>query len=138
MITRGAKFNKFKVKPGMEIEPFNPKLFKEIFLNHPYKVLLYHLNKYPPNFSRWDDEDIDDFYFKMLDDYKRYGICFHRKYHLFPDNNLYVIENKDENIKCNLNIYSSKEEKMQKNSGDNKIKYILLFNNHYDKKNSSI
>ena len=109
MITSGPEFDKFVVEPGMEIEPFDPKLKKEIFLNHPYKILLFHLNKHPPNYSRWKDEDINDFYFKMLDDYNRYGISFHRKYHLFPDNNLYVIENKDKNIKYNLNIYSRKE-----------------------------
>ena len=128
MITSGPEFDKFVVEPGMEIEPFDPKLIKEIFLNHPYKILLFHLNKHPPNYSRWKDEDINDFYFKMLDDYNRYGISFHRKYHLFPVNNLYVIENKDENIKYNLNIYSRKESNESKNkNGDNRIKYILLF-----------
>ena len=135
MITDGPEFDKFVVEPGMEIEPFDPKLIKEIFLNHPYKILLFHLNKHPPEFSRWVNEDINDFYFKMLDDYNRYGICFSRKYQLFPDNNLYVIENKDKNIKYNLNIYSSKKLSKNKNKNkDNRIKYMLLFNNHYDKK----
>ena len=135
MITSGPEFDKFVVEPGMEIKPFNPKLTKEIFLNHPYKILLYHLNKHPPEFSRWKNEDINDFYFKMLDDYNRYGISFHRKCELFPGNNLYVIKNEDKNIKYNLNIYSSKELNENENeNGDNRIKYILLFNNRYDKK----
>ena len=132
MIISGPEFDKFVVESGMEIEPFDPKLIKEIFLNHPFKILLYHLNKHPPNFSRWEHDDINDFYFKMLDDYNRYGISFERKYQLFSDN-LYVIENKDKNIKYNLNIYSRKESNKNKN-GDNRIKYMLLFNNRYNKK----
>ena len=70
MITSGPEIDQFVFEPGIEIEPFDPKLKKEIFLNHPYKILLYFLNKHPPNYSRWKDEDINDFYFKMLDDYK--------------------------------------------------------------------
>ena len=70
----------------------------------------------------------------MLDDYNRYGIAFDRDYQLFPDNNLYVIENKDKNIKYNLNIYSSKESNENENeNGDDRIKYMLLFRG-YDKK----
>ena len=68
MITSGPEFNKFLVEPGMEIEPFDPKLTKEIFLNHPYKILINELNKDPPNYSRWGHTNIIDFYFKMLDD----------------------------------------------------------------------
>ena len=135
MITDGPEFDQFVVEPGMEIEPFDPKLTKEIFLNNPYKILIFHLNKHPPNFRRWEDEDINDFYFKILDDYTRYGICFHRKYQLFPDNNLYVIENKDSNIKYNLNIFSSKKiDKNENENGNNRIKYMLLFKDSYDKK----
>ena len=135
MITSGPEFDKFLIEPGMEIEPFDPKLIKEIFLNHPYKVLIYHLNKHPPNFSRWEKEDINDFYFKMLDDYTRYGISFCRKYQVFPDNNLYVIENKDSNIKYNLNIYSRKESNESENEDGNiRIKYMLLFKGNHDKK----
>ena len=92
MIIDGPEFDKFLVEQGMEIEPFDPKLIKKIFLNHPYKILLLCLNKHPPNYSRWDNEDINDFYFKMLDDFNRYGIAFERKYQVFPDNNLYVLK----------------------------------------------
>ena len=119
---------------GMEIEQFDSKLIKEIFLNHPYKILLFHLNKNPPNVSRWEYEDINNFYFKMLDDYTRYGIAFLRYSGLFPDNNLYVVENKDKNIKYNLNIYSRKESNESENkNGDNRIKYMLV-SKGYDKK----
>ena len=140
MITSGPEFDKFIVEPGMEIERFDPKLTKEIFLNHPYKILIYHLNKHPPNFSRWDNEDINDFYFKMLDVYNRYGIAFDRKYQVFPGNNLYVREIKDKNFGLDIknSIYS--DEKLSKNENknkDNKIKYDLLFRN-YDKKNFTI
>ena len=120
MITDGPEFDKFLVEPGMEIEAFDPKLLKEIFLNHPYKILLYRLNKHPPNYSIWKDEDINDFYFKMLDDYTRYGVSFKRDDQLFSDNNLYVIENDN-----------SKKPKYELCFDS---KYDLLFNNHYDKK----
>ena len=97
----------------MELEPFDSKLIKEIFLNHPYKILLFILNKKTPYYSYWKNKDITDYYFKMLDDYNRYGISFDRKLNLFPGNKLYVIKNEDKDVKS---------------------KYILLFNNHYDKK----
>ena len=136
MIISGPEFDKFVVEPGMEIERFDPKLIKEIFLNHPYKFLIYHLNKHPPNYSRWVNEDINDFYFKMLDDYTRYGIAFDRKFQLFPDNNLYVFEIKDKNFSLNIknNIYSNKKlSKNENENEDNKIKYDLLYRG-YDKK----
>ena len=120
MITSNPEFDKFLVEPGMEIEPFDPKLTKEIFLNHPYKNLLYYLEKHPPNYSRWKDEDINDFYFKMLDDYTRYGVSFRRENNLFSDNNLYVIENDNSKKPKYLLRFDSK--------------YELLFNNNYDKK----
>ena len=120
MITSGPEFDKFVVEPGMEIEPFDPKLTKEIFLNHPYKILIRYLEKHFPDGSYWKDEDINDFYFQMLDDYNRYGVSFKRENQLFPDNNLYVIEND--------NSKKSKYE-LRFNS-----KYDLLFNNGYDKK----
>ena len=116
MITTGPELDKFVVEPWMEIEPFHPKLIKEIFLNHPYKILLHHLNKHPPNYSKWEDKDINDFYFQMLDDYNRYGISFDRRLSLFPDNNLYVIKNKI--------LFDSK--------------YKFLSNYPYDKKNFTI
>ena len=120
MITSGPKFDKFLVKPGMEIKPFDPKLTKEIFLNHPYKILLYYLEKHPPGYSYWENEDIINFYFKMLDDYNRYGVSFRRENNLFPDNNLYVIKNNN-----------SKKPKYELRFDS---KYDLLFNNRYDKK----
>ena len=120
MITNGPELDRFVVEPGMKIEPFNPKLFNEINLNHPYKILLHYLYKHPPNYSRWDDEDINDFYFSMLDDYNKYEISFQRENNLFPDNNLYVIEN-DNSKKEHFEIHFDS-------------KYKLLFNNHYDKK----
>ena len=136
MITDGPEFDKFLVEPEMEIEPFDPKLIKEIFLNHPYKILIDKLNKNPPNYSRWVNEDINDFYFKMLDDYNRYGIAFEREYQIFPDNNLYVFEIKDKNFSLNIkkNIFSRKKSNKSENENeDNKIKYILIFGYH-DKK----
>ena len=120
MITSGPEFDKFVVEPGMEIEPFDPKLTKEIFLNHPYKILLHYLEKHPPGYSYWKDVDINNFYFKMLDDYNRYGVSFRRENKLFSDNNLYVIKNDN-----------SKKSKYELRF---KSKYYLLFKNRYDKK----
>ena len=102
MITDGPEFDKFLVEPGMEIEPFDMKLSKEIFLNHPFKILLYYLRKHLPYDSYFSEVDISDLYFRLLDDYNRYGIAFEREDNLFPDNNLYVIEN-DNSKNQNMN-----------------------------------
>ena len=120
MITNDPEFDKFEVEPGMELEPFNQKQVKEIFLNHPYKILLHYLYKHPPNYSRWENKDINDFYFSMLDDYNRYGVSFRRENQLFPDNTLYVIENDNSKKPKYLLRFVSI--------------YDLLFNNGYDKK----
>ena len=120
MITDGPEFDKFLVEPGMEIEPFDMKLSKEIFLNHPFKILLYYLRKHLPYGSYFSEVDISDLYFRLLDDYNRYGIAFEREDNLFPDNNLYVIENDN-----------SKKPKYELHFDS---KYFLLFNNNYDKK----
>ena len=98
----GSELNEFKVKPWMELEPFDPKLIKKISHNHPYKILLYALYKHYPSYNtgkRNDtelggdgDEDVTDFYFRMLDDYNRYGIAFERDFELLPDNKLGVFE----------------------------------------------
>ena len=120
MITDGPEFDKFLVEPGMKIEPFDMKLTKEIFLNHPFKILLYYLRKHLPYGSYFSEVDISDLYFRLLDDYNRYGIAFEREDNLFPDNNLYVIENDN-----------SKKPKYELHFDS---KYFLLFNNNYDKK----
>ena len=86
----------------MELEPFDPKPIKEISLNHPYKLLLSALYNYYPSYYTGDtkpgwegDEDVTDFYFRMLDDYNRYGIAFDRDFELLPDNKLGVFEDKE-------------------------------------------
>ena len=98
----------------MELKPFNPKLIKKLYLDHPYKILLKILYNYYPNYNSDEEndgsEDVTDLYFKLLDDYSRYGIAFVRKYELFPDNKLGVLEN------------------------FGKTGYYLV-DNHYDKKN---
>ena len=121
MMLGSPELNEFVVEPWMKLEPFDPKLTKEISLNHPYKILLRILYKYypsyntgkgndaDPNYDGYDD-NIVDFYFRMLDDYKRYGIAFERKFELFPDNKLGVF--KDEFFGGGY----------------------YLVNNHYDKK----
>ena len=103
MIFCSPELYKFVVEPWMELEPFDPKLIKELDLNHPYKILLVSsLYKYSPSYNSgegndaipgWDgDEDNTDFYFKMLDDYNRYGIAFDHNFKLSPDNKLGVFE----------------------------------------------
>ena len=105
MILGSPKLNKFVVEPWMELKPFDSKLIKKIFLDHPYKILLRILYKYYPSYSSEEGndanpnyqgyEDVTDLYFKMLDDYNRYGISFQREFELFPDNKLGVFEDKE-------------------------------------------
>ena len=120
MITYGTEFDNFKVEPGMELESFDMNQAEEIFLNHPFKILLYYLRKHLPYGSFFSEVDINDFYFELLDDYNRYGIAFERENNLFPDNCLYVIEN-DNSKKPDFELHFDS-------------KYVLLFNNNYDKK----
>ena len=125
MITSGPEFDNFEVKPGMELESFDMKEKDEIFLNHPFKILMFYLGKHPPYFSRWDDIDLCDFYFKMLDDYNRYGISFRREDNICGlDNCLYVVEN-DNSKKVDEIRFKSKYDILSINHFDLKI---LLFN----------
>ena len=120
MIIGSYELDNFVVEPWMELKPFDTKLIKEIQRNHPYKILLRILFKYAPSYIGEENdanpdydgyEDVTDFYFKLLDDYNRYGIAIDRNYELFPDNKLGVFEYKD----------------------FGKLKYHLV-NNRYDKK----
>ena len=122
MILGSRELDEFVVEPWMELEPFEPELINEITYNHPYKILLWILYKYYPSYNTGEGNDADpeydgyndnivDFYFRMLDDYNRYGIAFKRESDLFPDNKLGVI--KDDYFL--------------------KTKYYLV-SNHYDKK----
>ena len=120
MITSGPEFDNFEVKPEMELESFDMKQKDEIFLNHPFKILMFYLGKHPPYYSRWDGIDLCDFYFEMLDDYNRYGISFRRKDHICGfDNCLYVVEN--DNSKKDHEIHF-------------KNKYNIISVNHFDLK----
>ena len=92
MITSGPEFDNFEVKPEMELESFDMKQKDEIFLNHPFKILMFYLGKHPPYYSRWDGIDLCDFYFEMLDDFYKYGISFRRENDICGFNSLYVIE----------------------------------------------
>ena len=126
MIIASSELDEFVVEPWMELERFDPKLIKEISTNHPYKILLRILYKYSPSYSCWEGndanpdydgyEDVTDLYFRMLDDYNRYGIAFDRKFKLFPDNKLGVFEYKD---------FGKRKYHLVKNKYDKKV---LLFN----------
>ena len=141
MITDGPEFDNFEVKPGMELESFDMNQKDEIFLNHPFKILMFYLGKHPPYYSRWDGIDLCDFYFEMLDDYNRYGISFRRKDHIHGfDNCLYVVEN-DNSKKVDEIRFKSKYDLISINYFDLKI---LLFNkvkkinlDDYDKESES-
>ena len=127
MILGSPELDNFIVEPWMKLEPFDPKLIKKILHNHPYKILLWILYKYNPSYNDWKEndanpdcdgyEDTTDFYFRMLDDFNRYGIAFERDYELFPDNKLGVFEDKD---------FGKREYHLVKNRYDKKT---LLFNN---------
>ena len=121
MITGSPELDNFVVEPWMKLEPFDPKLIKKLLRDHPYKILLKILYDYYPSYSSSkindtnlnsdSNKDVTNLYFKMLDDYTRYGIAFQRKYDLLPGNKLGVIKSKD---------------------GRKTIYYIV--DNHYDKK----
>ena len=118
MITSGPEFDNFEVKLGMELESFNMNEKDEIFLNHPFKILMFYLGKHPPYYSRWDGVDLCDFYFEMLDDFYKYGISFRRKDNICGfDNCLYIVENN--NSKKDHEIHF-------------KSKYNIISVNHYD------
>ena len=128
MILGSPELDEFVVEPCMKLGKFNKKLINKISLDHPYKILLKILYKYYPSYSNEEendanpnydgyDDNIVDFYFRMLDDYNRYGIAFERKFQLFPGNKLGVFKNE----KMGKTVYH-----LVKNSYDKKI---LLFNN---------
>ena len=120
MITSGPDFDNFEVNPGMELESFDMKQKDEIFLNHPFKILMLYLRKHPPYYSRWNDIDLCDFYFEMLDDFYKYGISFRRKDYICSfDNCLYVVENDN----------SKKDHEIRF-----KNKYNIISVNHFDLK----
>ena len=106
MIICDTKLDRFIVEPGAKLKKFDPKLIKEICRNHPYKLLLWYLFKYCPSYDNREEndanpdrdgyEDVTDFYFRLLDDYTRYGIAFNRESELFPDNKLGVEEDKED------------------------------------------
>ena len=120
MITSGPEFDNFEVKPGLKLESFDMKQKDEIFLNHPFKILMLYLGKHPPYYSRWNNVDLCDFYFEMLDDFYKYGISFRREDDICGfDNCLYVVENDN----------SKKDHEIRFKS-----KYNIISVNHFDLK----
>ena len=106
MILGSRKLDEFIVEPSMKLEIFDPKLIKKIHPNHPYKLFLLILYKYYPSCNGWNDNDakpdydgyddnVVDFYFRLLDDYNRYGVTFDREYNILPDGKLSVLEEED-------------------------------------------
>ena len=106
MILGSQELDEFIVDPSMKLEPFNPKLIKKIQPNHPYKLFLWILYKYNPSYNGWNDNDakpgydgyndnVVDFYFRLLDDYNRYGVTFDRDWNILPDGKLGVLEEED-------------------------------------------
>ena len=131
MIAGSSELDKFEVKPWMTFDTFDPKQIKNLDTDHPYKYILWVLYKYNlsynstkendanPNYQGYDD-NIVDYYFKILDDFNRYGIVFSRYFELYPDNKLYV------------NNYSIVDKNYNKKTLlFNKVKVIYL--NDYDK-----
>ena len=101
MILGSPKLDEFEVKPWMIIKSFDPKEIKKLDTDHPYKYLLWALYKYNPSYNSTKgndanpncdgyDDDVVDYYFKILDDFNRYGIVFSHYFDVFPGNKLYV------------------------------------------------
>ena len=106
MILGSRELDDFIVEPSIKLEPFDPKLIKKIQPNHPYKLFLWILYKYNPSYNGWNDNDakpdsqgyddnVVDFYFRLLDDYYRYGVTFDRDWNILPDDKLGVLEEED-------------------------------------------
>ena len=106
MILGSRELDEFIVDPSMKFEPFDPKLIKKIQPNHPYKNLLWIFYKYNLSYNNWDENDANpdeegyndnvvDFYFRLLDDYNRYGVTFDRDWNILPDGKLGVLEEED-------------------------------------------
>ena len=106
MILGSRELDEFIVEPWIELEPFDPKLIKKIQPNHPYKNLLWIFYKYNLSYNNWDENDANpdeegyndnvvDSYFRLLDDYNRYGVTFDRKWNILPDGKLGVLEEED-------------------------------------------
>ena len=132
MILGSPKLDDFEVRPWMTFDTFDPKQIKNLDLDHPYKYILWVLYKYSPSYSSTKgndanpncdgyDDDVVDYYFKILDDFNRYGIVFSRYFELFPDNKLYV-----HNYSILSKIFYNKKTFLF-----NKVKVIYL--NDYDK-----
>ena len=101
MILGSPKLDDFEVRPWMLLDSFDPKQIKNLDTDHPYKYILWVLYKYNPSYNstkgndanpNYDgyDDDVVDYYFKILDDFNRYGIVFSRYFDLYPGNKLYV------------------------------------------------
>ena len=101
MILGSRELDEFEVKPWMVLDSFDPKQIKNLDLDHPYKYLLWDLYKYNPSYNSPKENDADpegdgyddnvaDYYFKILDDFNRYGIVFSRIFDLYPGNKLYI------------------------------------------------
>ena len=119
IINSGSKFDNFEISPEKELESFDMRQIKEIFLNHPFKNLLFYLRETPPYECAEKGIDLSDYYFSMLDDFNRFGISFERLLNVFPNNTLYVQENDD-----------SKKHKKQLHF---KSKYNLILNDYHFK-----
>ena len=88
-----------------ELEPFDLKLINNLSRNHPFQKTMFITYKYYPNYQMGgDDEDGVDYYgtglendvvkavnyFKLLNDFYRYGITFQKEYEIYPENVLCV------------------------------------------------
>lgn len=84
-----------------ELKPFDLKLINNLSNNHPFQKTMFITYKYYPNYQTGgDDEDGVDYYgtdlendvvedvnyFKILDNFYRYGITFQKKYEIYPEN----------------------------------------------------
>ena len=82
-----------------EIKPFDLKKINDIKVNHPYqKIMILVYKYYCPYVDGFPGDILNEVdYFKVLDNYYRYGISFQKKHELYPENVLYVHEDFKEN-----------------------------------------
>ena len=107
--------------PSWKLKPFDLKNLKDLVRNHPFQKLMFIIYKYYPNYQTGgDDVDGIDYYgtglendavedlkyFKMLDNFLRYGIAFH-EYEGRPGGILQVFSKYDKDNKQHHYLLSS-------------------------------
>ena len=97
MIIHSLEMEEF-IPLNLELKPYDLKMINDLSRNHPYQKIMFIVIKcYMSYHDEYPGDVLDEIdYFELLDSYYRYGITFHKKYDLYPEDVLYVKEDFDE------------------------------------------